>query len=128
MNDGRVSAALLVIHSAAKGRDRDLLLRWQARHGKESIRWTINHAKMATIESAEFKLLLRGSMNLNFNPRFENFDIDEGHPGFDLVREIENSLPVLEFDHAKMEARQASGTAAHFAADRIFGDFKTWGK
>jgi hypothetical protein len=128
MMEGKIKSALLVIHTAIKGRDRDLMLRWQAKWGKESIRWVINHAKLATIESEEFKLLLRGSLNLNFNPRFENFDLDEGHPGFELVREIEASLPVLEFEHEEAEVRRATGIDAAFAAAKLrpFGDFKTW--
>ena len=106
--DSRITSALLVIDSQARVKNRDILLDWQAQHGADSIRWVVNHAKLATIESSDKKLLLRGSMNLNYNPRFEQFDLDEGHPGFETVRTIENELPILRFDHGNTEARRAS--------------------
>jgi len=42
--------------------------------------------KIALVESASgYRCLLRGSMNLNFNPRFEAIRPNEGGPDFDLV-------------------------------------------
>ena len=132
MKDKRITSALLVIDSRAKTRSGgdDLLHRWIDFHGPESIRWVTNHAKLATIESKDFKLLLRGSMNLNFNPRFEQFDIDEGHPGFDLVRKIELELPVLRFEHSKAESHEASGLGLAWTQDQLvpFQTLKTWAK
>jgi hypothetical protein len=46
----------------------------------------MNHRKIATVEAASgLKFLRRGSINFDFNPRFEQFDITEGGPEFDLV-------------------------------------------
>ena len=130
MIDTRITSALLVIDSRARTRDRELLMKWQARHGDESIRWVINHAKLATIESATFKLLIRGSMNLNYNPRFEQFDIDEGHPGFQVCRDIENSLPMLKFETSQAEAAAASQLRQAWSesAMKPFQTLKTWAK
>ena len=130
MMDKRVTSALLVIDSRARTRDRALLSKWQAKHGDQSIRWVINHAKLSTIESADFRLLLRGSMNLNYNPRFEQFDIDEGHPGFDVCRDVENSLPVLKFDSTQAEASAASQLTQCFTLEQLkpFQALKTWAK
>lgn len=128
--DHRISGATLVIDSQARTHNRDILKKWQAVHGADSIKWVVNHSKLCTVETAEFKLLLRGSMNLNYNPRFEQFDVDEGHPGFDLIRRIESELPTLIFDHPNGDARIATGIDKAFTAERLtpFKNLKTWCK
>lgn len=128
--DDRIHSAILVIDSQARTKNRQLLKDWQAVHGPESIKWVVNHAKIATIETSECRLLLRGSMNLNYNPRFEQFDVDEGHPGFDLIRKTEDELPTLHFDHANGEARVATGIDKAFSEERLvpFATLKTWAK
>ena len=52
--------------------------------GADSIRVTSIHAKFMTVRSKDFNIVIRTSMNLNFNPRFENFEIsdDENMLGF----------------------------------------------
>ncbi|MFN9294207.1 MAG: hypothetical protein ACK6EB_39500, partial [Planctomyces sp.] len=89
----------------------------------------INHAKIATVESESgLKFLLRGSMNLNYNPRFEQFDITEGGPEFDLVREIEDELPDLEDDCSGAEVYAGSQIDNAFKPEQLslFGTMKTW--
>lgn len=68
---------------------------WVDRFGPDSVRVVQSHAKIATVEGNGMRVLLRGSMNLNFNPRFEQLDVTEGGGDFDLVREIEAEMPVL---------------------------------
>ena len=48
-------------------------------------------------------------MNLNFNPRFEQFDLTEGGEDFDLVERLESELPVLprKYSNADTEMPQA---------------------
>ena len=134
MMDERVTTALLVIDAGAQGRARESdqkpLRTWRKKNGPESVRWVRNHAKIATVESAKFKLLLRGSMNLNYNPRFEQFDIDEGGPGFDLVQKIENGLPMLKDDCLFAEYAKASKLDQAWTADQFkpFETLKTWAK
>lgn len=43
--------------------------------GLDAIRVAQNHAKFALFGNAEWKLVLRTSMNLNMNPRFEDFTL-----------------------------------------------------
>lgn len=45
--------------------------------GADAIRCTRIHAKVATIKADAWRLLLRSSMNLNRNPRFEQFDLND---------------------------------------------------
>lgn len=41
----------------------------------ENIRVAQNHAKWCIFQNPEWKIVLRSSMNLNMNPRFEDFQI-----------------------------------------------------
>lgn len=74
-NDGRVKSGTLIIDHGARNKNAGLIHQWKSTFGPESVRYVLNHAKIVTIQSGRFKLLLRGSMNLNFNPRFEQFDL-----------------------------------------------------
>jgi hypothetical protein len=69
-------------------------------------------------------------MNLNFNPRFENFDISEGCAGFDLVTGVEDGLPVLPRDCSHQQAREASQVGSAFTMEQlsIFNPKKIWAK
>lgn len=130
VSDGRVKNATLVIDSAARQKNRAQLERWIDRFGIGTIRFVVNHAKIATIEGGGMRVLCRGSMNLNYNPRFEQFDIDEGHPGFDLIRKTEAELPILEMSHLNGEARKASKIEQAWKQDelKIFNPGKVWAK
>jgi len=45
--------------------------------GVESTRVTSIHAKFCMVRNAAWNLVIRTSMNLNYNPRFENFEISD---------------------------------------------------
>jgi hypothetical protein len=47
------------------------------RFGVNSIRTVRNHAKFVVLRNAKWNLCLRTSMNLNHNPRLENFEISD---------------------------------------------------
>lgn len=96
MTDERLIGARLIIDYSAKKRNAPLIAKWMGIFGESSVLYVVNHSKIATVESANKKVLLRGSMNLNFNPRFEQLDVTEGGPDFDLVREIESELPIMD--------------------------------
>lgn len=130
MLDRRISLARLLIDRAGSSRDPDLMQAWRDVFGPESIRVVVNHAKIATIETAEYRLLLRGSMNLNYNPRYEQFDMTEGGPDFDLVRSIEDSLPILHERSARDEVTKVTGLSdAHTQETlNLFAPRKVWAK
>lgn len=48
------------------------------RFGAESIRTLANHAKFVVIRNEDWDIVVKTSMNLNVNPRLENYEIAEG--------------------------------------------------
>ena len=130
MGNKKINNALLVIDTSARKRNGSLLKKWTDIFGDESIRYVVNHSKIATIKTKTEEFLIRGSMNLNNNPRFEQFDIDEGHSGFDVVKNIESELPILRINHENKDARKASKINKCWTQQELlpFGDLKTWAK
>lgn len=129
-HDGRVRNAVLVIDHGARNKNAALIRQWKGTFGLGSVRYVVNHAKIVTIQNERFRLLLRGSMNLNFNPRFEQFDLTEGGADFDLVKSIEAELPILEDSASGADVYKASKVAEAFAPEQlsIFRGVKVWAK
>lgn len=129
--DSRILGGRLVIDNGARAKNAGIIREWKSSFGDDSVRYVVNHSKMARIETpAGLKFLLRGSMNLNFNPRFENFDITEGGPEFALIEEIENELPTLKDTCSGADAYSASkvGDAFDQGTLNLFGKVKVWNK
>ena len=129
-NSGRITGGQLVIDYGARNKNAGIIANWKRSYGADSVRYVVNHAKIATIQTDRYKLLLRGSMNLNMNPRFEQFDLTEGGPDFDLVKEVENELPVLPDDCTGADAYKASKVADAFNPEQLslFTGVKVWAK
>jgi hypothetical protein len=130
MSDDRIGSATLIIDAGARNKNAALIGQWKETFGISSVRYVVNHAKIVTIQNKNFKLLLRGSMNLNFNPRFEQFDITEGGCDFDLVKQLESELPILSDNAKGNEVYKASKVADAFEAEKlkIFSGVKVWAK
>jgi hypothetical protein len=129
-NDGRIRNALMVIDSGARNKNAGLIRQWKSTFGPDSVRYVVNHAKIVTIKSDRFKLLLRGSMNLNFNPRFEQFDLTEGGEDFALVKQVESELPILGDNATGAAAYKASRVSEAFDPEQLnmFSGVKVWAK
>ena len=130
MNDSRLTSGRMIIDGGARNKNAEIIRSWKDGFGPDSVRYVVNHAKIATIENSEWKILLRGSMNLNFNPRFEQFDLTEGGADFDLVKEIEDELPILADSCSNTETAKATKLSSAFdtATLDIFGGIKVWAK
>lgn len=128
MDRGDVLTASLVVDFSAGRRNADLLDAWRDRFGLESVRVVKNHAKLARVWSAEKRVLLRGSFNLNYNPRFEQLDVTEGGADYDLVERIESELPILPREHSHAEAAAATKLGAAFDAKELelFEGLRVW--
>jgi len=127
--DERIRAGLLVIDCGALVKNAGIVADWRGSFGDRSVRYVVNHAKIATVESDRFRVLLRGSMNLNFNPRFEQFDLTEGGADFDLIREVEGELPFFD-DVTGEAAYSASRVSAAFEPEQLamFSGVRRWAR
>ena len=125
-----ITAGRLVIDQSADRRNATIIEQWRERFGDEQVRICKNHAKIARVWNDKFRLLLRGSMNLNFNPRFEQFDLTEGGEDFDLVERIESELPVLPRKYSNRDTESATGVSRAFELSQLkmFSGVKTWAK
>lgn len=121
--NGAVRAATLILDYSASRRRPAVADSWRDRFGEASVKVVRNHAKIARVWNADFQLLLRGSMNLNYNPRFEQFDVTEGGPDFDLVAQIEAEIPALPraHNHRQVAAATRLGQAFDAATLALFG-------
>jgi hypothetical protein len=128
--DQRISGALLVIDRSAEQRNGLLIDKWRSRFGSQSVKVCKNHAKISTIQNESFKLLLRGSMNLNWNPRFEQFDLSENDDAYRLVKKVESELPVLRPRCSNLEAENASGVSKSWELSQLkmFRGLRVWNK
>jgi hypothetical protein len=127
---GDITAATLIIDRSAEDRNAVLIDRWREKFGIESVKVCKTHAKIATIEGDGLRVLCRGSMNLNHNPRFEQFDVSEGGPAFELVRQIESEIPVMQPRCSNHDADAASNLLSAWSEDDLkpFDGVKTWNK
>ncbi len=125
-----ITDGTLVIDMSAERRNGSIIEQWRKRFGEDNVRICKNHAKIARIWNERYRLLLRGSMNLNFNPRFEQLDVTEGGEDFDLVERIENELPVLARKYSNAEAEAASKLSKAFETSELemFRGIKPWAK
>lgn len=125
-----ITGGRLIVDRSAEERSAPTIEAWRRRFGVEAVRVCKNHAKIARVWNGSRRVLLRGSMNLNFNPRFEQADITEGGADFDLVRELEDELPVLRARCTNLEAMEATGLSRSYEQKTLamFSGVKTWAK
>ena len=130
MARSEILGARLIVDRSAEQRSALTIEAWRQRFGVASVRVCKNHAKIARVWTPDRRVLLRGSMNLNFNPRFEQADLSEGDAAFDLVAQIEASLPVLPARCSNTEADTASGLGRAFEQSTLamFAGLKPWAK
>jgi hypothetical protein len=119
-----LAGATLIVDTAADKKNAALLNQWRQSFGDASVKVCRNHAKIARVWKGDLRFLLRGSMNLKFNPRFEQFDLTEGGADFDLVTAIEDELPVLPPRYTFDDVAAATKLRRAFGDDVLaqFGD------
>lgn len=125
-----ISEARLVIDPGGRKKNADLIRVFRDRFGPGSVKIALNHAKIALVEGNGLRVLLRGSMNLNFNPRFEQLDVTEGGPDFDLVERVMSELPTLGETAQRSELVSACKLNDAFDRDQLalFDGVKRWAK
>ena len=84
-NSGKLETCRFLLDAGFKARQPefcDLLIR---KFGIQSIRTTRNHAKFFVFRNDRWNIVVRTSMNLNSNPRLENFEISDDLAMADFV-------------------------------------------
>jgi hypothetical protein len=74
-SSGLVTRARWLVDLTFSRRSPQLAQRIRDVFGDDAIRVGKNHAKFALLGNAEWQVVIHTSMNLNHNPRFENFEI-----------------------------------------------------
>lgn len=74
-NSGKIASARWLVDLTFNRRSPELAQRIRDVFGDDAIRVAKNHAKFVLLSVADWRLVVRTSMNLNFNPRFENFQL-----------------------------------------------------
>lgn len=77
IKDGNILGTRWVVDLSFRSRQKGYFKALVDRFGAESIRLTRTHAKFCTIYNDNWSIVIRSSMNLNKNPRFENFEISD---------------------------------------------------
>lgn len=133
------SATLMIDYSTArkhiamgeKNTSEIVIKKWVEKFGSKSVKTVKTHSKVSRIKCGDLYFVVRGSMNLNYNPRFEQFDITEGKEIYDFVQGIEDEIPFLDpFFLSEKDAIDASRLGDAFDYDQIdmFAKTKVWAK
>lgn len=116
LTNGDIRNFRLVMDWAGAQRDMPLVAELQTRFGLDCIRVIKTHAKIVTIGNEDWRVVVRGSMNLNSNPRFEQFDVSDGGPAWDVMAGITaelweraKPLPVRRLKHSDAVAASNAG-------------------
>ena len=77
LNQGAFSNVSLCLDRSFSGRQPQYVEEVIRVWGQENIRMTHNHAKFFLLRNDNWNICVRSSMNLNRNPRLEQFDLDD---------------------------------------------------
>ena len=114
MDTGAIRSLTLLTDRSFPTRKPEYCARLLEIFGADAIRCTRTHAKFLIIRNERWNLAVRSSMNLNRNPRFEQFDIDDDPALCDFVmehvREMLQDAP-RGFDFATAECDRAFAAA-----------------
>lgn len=130
---GQITSLRLITDRSFPGRHPEYAA-WLVRaFGPAAIHCTRVHAKIAIIRAPGWSVCIRSSMNLNRNPRFEQFDLDDDESICEFfetwVREIETTHPPgVQFDEAEAEAafQAALGGTVEEHRDTRWADLARW--
>lgn len=89
---GLVTGARWLVDLTFQRRSPELAKRIRDVFGLDAIRVAKNHAKFVLLKGAGWRVVLRTSMNINFNPRFENFELSHDPQLFDFHATIIDEL------------------------------------
>jgi len=77
LQNGRILSIRLLVDYSFQSRKPEFCRELVNTFGVDAIRVTVTHAKYCMIRNDDWDLVIRTSMNLNYNPRFENYEISD---------------------------------------------------
>ena len=128
---GLISDASLIVDRSflssrltGRGYASEALTRWRALFGAQSVKLSVNHAKIVLVRSATHSIVIRSSMNPNLNTRFENMDLSHSAPAHDFHRAIFDAHACLPESASGAAVYKASGVGARPNMAAIVPAFK----
>lgn len=88
LENGNIRKCRFLVDYSFKSRKPEILAKIVDLFGDDAVRISSVHAKSVLIQNEDWNFFIRTSMNLNFNPRFENFEISEGFEFADWMRTV----------------------------------------
>lgn len=92
LSNGRIKGLRFIVDFSFKSRKPKFCEDLIKTFGADCIRVTSIHAKFCLIRNKNWNLVIRTSMNLNFNPRFENFEISDDLAMADFMEGIVSEI------------------------------------
>jgi len=92
IDEGAFTSVSLCLDRSFAGRQPQYLAEVLATWGGDNIRMTRNHAKFFLLRNDRWNFCCRSSMNLNRNPRLEQFDLDDSVELCDFFQGIVDEL------------------------------------
>jgi hypothetical protein len=115
--DGRLSSARFLIDASFARRDPQAAEQLRKRFGLNAVRVSQTHSKFALYENADWKLVLRTSMNLNMNPRFEDFTVAHDPELFEFMSTVMRELWERQREGITMAPGDRGHVGRTFSAD-----------
>lgn len=126
LESGAIKSLRWVIDYSHARREPDFAAHLAAKFGAESMAEAKIHAKMALISAGDWRIACRTSMNLNRNPRHEQFDVDDdpamhGHYAA-ILAEISGLVApgVGKISNAAVTAALKASLGGGFAAPDVY--------
>ena len=88
LGNGRILTIKLLVDYSFQSRKPEFCRELVDAFGAEAVRVTVTHAKYCLIRNDDWDLVIRTSMNLNYNPRFENYEISDSKEFADFLQVI----------------------------------------
>ena len=88
LQNGKIRSIRFLVDYSFRSRKPEFCDELVATFGFDAIRVTVTHAKYFLIRNESWNLVIRTSMNLNYNPRFENFEISDDKAMADFMQTI----------------------------------------
>ncbi|MCP4581017.1 MAG: hypothetical protein GY839_05325 [candidate division Zixibacteria bacterium] len=92
VSSGVITQAKWLVDFTFQRRTPELAQRIRDVFGCDAIRVAKNHAKYVILKNCEYDVIIQTSMNLNYNPRFENFTLSNDTDLVDFLLRITNEI------------------------------------